>query len=659
MARAARAVLVLWILSGCEGASAPPDASTPSDAGTPPVLALPSWGPCPTGWTPADLEGASLCTPPPRMACTGATSQSVGGAACAPIDPDCGDARFRADRPTDRPIVFVDGRAAAGGDGTEAAPFSSLDDALRAGARGILLAEGDYTLSAALPSDLDVRGVCADRVRLVAASSRPAILVGPGQRARLEGMTITGPGIGPAARGTLVLEHVLLEALDGWGVGLNGGTLEARHVTIRGSYAGPSGGDGVGISAIDGSMAQLEDVVIEDVRGVGIDAEGSSVTASDLVVHGVASNAAGLVGGGISVLDGGSLTLTHALIAHVHDFGVVAQRGGTVELDAVVIQDVADAPADTSCKGIEIRDGTADLTRVLVWRASSAGLFVSGPTSSATASDLVVLEGVASQGFASGVVLEMGTLTLERALVADAAFVGIVARAGTLRAQDVSVRRVALARNFGSALVSSDGADVEVSGFAFEALHTIGALAVGAGSRLSLADGSLTHVEVDTEYDIGRAVEAHSGGHVVLRGVRIDDVVETAIVAFARDDEDRIVAGTRVELTDVTIRGVHERACASSTCASEGGGTGVAALAGARVVADALTVTGAPLCGVQLFDESELDVRSGTIEASAIGACVQVEGYDLARIVDGVRFVSNERNVETAGVYVPAAGPTF
>lgn len=651
---------MLVCLLGCDDMIVEPDAAPRDDAGTPITLALPSWFACPAGWLATSHEGASGCMPPPRVTCTGASFQPVGSAACEPIDPDCGTARFRSDAPEGRPITYVDASAGAGGDGSESAPYASLDDALRAGATGVLLAAGDYSVSAPLPSDLDLRGVCVDAVRIVAASSRPALLVGPGQRAALTGITITGPGIGPAARGTLVLDRVLLENLDGWGVGLNGGTLEAERVAIRGSFPGPSGGDGVGISAIDGSTATLRDVVIEDVRGVGIDAEGSSITAERVVVRLVASNAAGLVGGGISALDAASLDFREGLIADVHDFGIVLQRGATATLGRVVITDVltASAEAEAAAKGIEVRDSTATLDRVTVARASSAGIFVSGPAASASISDLIVVDGLPTADFASAIVVEMGAIELHRALLSDATFAAVLVRAGSLLAEDLTVRRVAVARNFGSALVSSDGAIVVVTRFDFSMLHTLGTLAVGASSRLTLTDGTIAHVAVGFERDIGRAVEAHTGGSVVLRNVRIDDVVETAIVAFARDGLD-IVPGTRIELTDVTITGIHERACVSSTCATEGGGTGVAALAGATVMADALTVASAPLCGVQVADGAELDVRSGAIETSAIGACIQIEGYDLARIVDGVRFVSNERNVETAGVYVPAIGPTF
>ncbi|MFN9808911.1 MAG: hypothetical protein ACK6CU_04665, partial [Deltaproteobacteria bacterium] len=109
--------------------------------------------------------------------------------------------------------------------------------------------------------------------------------------------------------------------------------------------------------------------------------------------------------------------------------------------------------------------------------------------------------------------------------------------------------------------------------------------------------------------------------------------------------------------TDVSVSGIAERACAGSSCATEAGGSGVSALAGASISATGLAVSGAPLCGVQVYDRASLDLSGGTIERSAIGACVQIEGYDLARVVEGVRFVDNERNVESADVYVPPRGP--
>jgi hypothetical protein len=183
-------------------------------------------------------------------------------------------------------------------------------------------------------------------------------------------------------------------------------------------------------------------------------------------------------------------------------------------------------------------------------------------------------------------------------------------------------------------------------------------VAVGDGSRLFFNSGSITDVRAGTTVDFGRGIEVHSGGGGVVRDVAIDGVVETAIVAFALDPMG-FLHDTSLQLTDVGVTGVAERACVTSSCATEGGGTGVASLAGAAVTAEGLSVTGAPLCGVQVVDGASLDVGRSTLAGNAIGACVQIDGYDLARIVGTTRFEENGRNVETVGVWVPARGPAF
>ena len=129
-------------------------------------------------------------------------------------------------------------------------------------------------------------------------------------------------------------------------------------------------------------------------------------------------------------------------------------------------------------------------------------------------------------------------------------------------------------------------------------------------------------------------------------------MIDTGIVSFGE-----LRSGTLATLDRVRISGLRERSCVSSTCPTEGGGSAVAAVFSGAVVARGLEVIGAPLCGVQVAEGGSLDVESGSIRQSAIGACVQIEGYDLARVVAGVEYRDNERNVESSGVYVPGAGP--
>lgn len=647
----------LLALVGCDtGASDLGDASV--DAGAiGPAVAAPRWDACPAGWARDERDGVATCTPPVRLACTGATFQPVGASACEPVDDACSEGRFREARDPERTYVFVDPSAGAGGDGSEAAPFASIDAAIASGATSLLLSEGDHTIGATVPDGLELRGVCADRARLLAPAGRMAILVAPGQSAALVGLTVSGTGIGPAARGTLTLDRVVLDAgLEGWGAGFNGGTLVASRLLVRAPVASTrASGVGVGLSLIARSTATLTDVVIEDAHGVGIDVEGSRVEGERVVVQRTRPEASGMHGGGVSVVDEGSLTLRDALVADVFDFGITVQSGSTSSLTRTRIDGVSIAEGDRSGRGLEAWNASVTVDDVDITGASSVGLYVHGH-GEARGSDLTVRDTRATEEFGAGVLVE-GRLELERALFADVTFAGLAVSGGQANVVDLTIARVATGNGFGAALMCTDAASCVVDRFGFERLHTLGVVAFGSGTTLTLANGSVRHVEVEPRFDVGRAIEVDTGARATLRAIAISDVVESAVVAFSRDDAGALVEGTSIEMTDVTISDIAERACASSTCATEAGGTGVAALAGAAITARALHVVGAPLCGVQVYDAASLDVSMGTIEGSAIGACVQIDGYDLARVVEDVRYLDNDRNVESVSVYVPSRTP--
>lgn len=261
--------------------------------------------------------------------------------------------------------------------------------------------------------------------------------------------------------------------------------------------------------------------------------------------------------------------------------------------------------------------------------------------------------------FASGILLQAGRLELDRAMLLDTAYVGLYLRGGTVTARDLVVRRVSWAPDAGSALASILGGVCTVSRFSFTDLLVRGVAAVGDGSQIILEEGEIRRVGEGPDGGIGRGIEASEGAVAVVRAVDVEDVVETGVVANGLRAFGGFALGTRLDLTDVRVTGIHERGCVTTTCATEAGGTGVAALYGASLAADGLMVSGAPLCGVQVALGAGLDLRGGTIESCAIGACVAIEGYDLTRVVRSTRFVDNERNVETREVYVPPRGPSF
>ena len=86
----------------------------------------------------------------------------------------------------------------------------------------------------------------------------------------------------------------------------------------------------------------------------------------------------------------------------------------------------------------------------------------------------------------------------------------------------------------------------------------------------------------------------------------------------------------------------------------------------AAIGLDDFRVRGAETCGVFVSPDPTLaevgpvasappsvDLRNGVVEQSAIGACVQVDGYDLSRLNQGVEYRDNGTNLETTSLPVP------
>jgi hypothetical protein len=64
-------------------------------------------------------------------------------------------------------------------------------------------------------------------------------------------------------------------------------------------------------------------------------------------------------------------------------------------------------------------------------------------------------------------------------------------------------------------------------------------------------------------------------------------------------------------------------------------------------------IGGCALCGIYLMRNGEMDVRVGQIEHNAIGACVQVDGYDLNRLSDRVVYHDNDTSLSATMLPIP------
>lgn len=113
-----------------------------------------------------------------------------------------------------------------------------------------------------------------------------------------------------------------------------------------------------------------------------------------------------------------------------------------------------------------------------------------------------------------------------------------------------------------------------------------------------------------------------------------------------------IGSGTRYVLTDVTVEDTLEAACAPDGCAAAGG-VALCVTFEATVDASRFRLTRAALCGVQIANGAEADLREGEVSFNPIGANVQTEGFDIARIQDRVLYRDNDTPLDSSGLAVP------
>jgi hypothetical protein len=102
------------------------------------------------------------------------------------------------------------------------------------------------------------------------------------------------------------------------------------------------------------------------------------------------------------------------------------------------------------------------------------------------------------------------------------------------------------------------------------------------------------------------------------------------------------VTEASVDVSDVVVSDVEPTRCPVERCVGDTGGFGLVAMFGGSLAATRFTVEGATLCGVMVGEHdvtpTGLDLTSGVIDRSAIGACVQEPGFDVARLQSGVEY---------------------
>jgi hypothetical protein len=142
------------------------------------------------------------------------------------------------------------------------------------------------------------------------------------------------------------------------------------------------------------------------------------------------------------------------------------------------------------------------------------------------------------------------------------------------------------------------------------------------------------------------------------RGINVQDQARATIVRtlVLRAREAGIVAadpGAVIDMSDVRIEDTRRRACAVDTCPDEPLGIGTGAFREARITGTRFQIDASAICGLQVAIDGEIDLSAGEISGAEVGACVQVEGYDLERLTTGVLYRDNGINLDATMLPVP------
>lgn len=583
--------------------------------GVPPIALTP----CPAGWREVpstEVGGVTTCDPYPEggaIECPVGQGHFPGEPACAPIGSACPAGEWAEGLPDDGTVVFVR-PGASGGDGTREAPLGRIIDAMTVARDGdtIALARGRYDEAVRMRLGVALRGACAAETLVSTSSGSPVVEV-LSPRARVSDVTL-GPSSTYGVRvdgdlASLVLEGVVVDRATRTAIRVvNGASLVARELVVRATAPIDTGDFGIGINLQYGASAEIDRAIFERNHDVTVSVEdtASRLVLSNAVVRDTQSHPIeGLFGRGLAVTDGGTLELRVVLVERNRDGGVLAMGvGARLIASDVVVRDTLPRAVDAyDGRGIGVQEGAyAEIQRVLLERNHLLGFFAAEPGTRALLSDVVIRDTRPNQ-------------------------------------RDQSAGR--------GVEVERDAA-VEASRLLVERNHDIGILFGGASTIGVLTDVVVRDTQPSPVDDrTGRGIDAEWGASLDVHRALIERSFELGIVANAE-------AG--VSATDLVVRDVLARRCATTRCAADPAGHASAASTGGTLVVERFAFSRSALCGVLLALDAQADLRTGLVSDHSIGACIQVPDFDVARIQDGVVYRDNVANVQVTTLPTPEPG---
>ena len=467
-------------------------------------------------------------------------------------------------------------------------------------------------------------------------------------------------GDGSAARPFATIPEAVAAAADGDTVLVAAGEYTRpvsidRPMTLRGVCldAVMSGGAHFGVSAdvtIESFRMQESflgltvwsgDVVVRDFASRDVPSDGVSVFGGTLRLENVSvrgargdgvqmGRGAELVARGLEVSDASNYSLELASAADVSDAVVTVEIAGNVEL----IRCISDC--DVRLSRLVVESSTRTSVTVLGGRFEMVDSLVRGPPLAAA------VEGP-GLFFHTGADVELTRVRLERGRW----FGLLVGGASSLVATDLVIDEVVpgVSAGGGHGLAAVEGSQMELTRVWVERADVVGVLISDAATAVVARDLTVRDTDAAASGLHGRGIQVQEGASLIGERLLLSGNREASMV---------VSSGASARWTDATIAATRERACVSDGC--DPAGIGLAAYLRASVSLERFSVVDAALVGVQVAHDGEIDLLDGEVARCPIGANVQVDGYDLERLRNGVRYRDNGVNLDTAEIVIPDPG---
>ncbi|RLB44841.1 MAG: hypothetical protein DRJ42_31135, partial [Deltaproteobacteria bacterium] len=420
----------------------------------------------------------------------------------------------------------------------------------------------------------------------------------------------------------------------------------------------PGGKLGYGLVAQSGATVTLSRVRIDGAHDLGMSlVDEATVTGEDVTVRDVRADVASVTGGrGLEIDLASTVALDRLLVEETRELGLfVAGAGTTVALTSVIVRDTLGQEDGTRGRGVSLQAGASGSLRVLrVDRARGGGVVVDGadlPTDFEL-EDVVLRDVVADSDNGAGltVIGAATTVNVRRMAIERVPLAGVsVGLAATLIAEDVTVDDVTAdsAGAFGRGINVQMGGQAAFTRVLVDRSKELGLYVGGAGTLLTVEDFVVRETSSRTsDGEYGRGASIEMGGALVARRGRFEDSQDTGVAALG---------GASATLEGVQILRVTPRSCIASDCSGDGAGHGIAVSSASTATVTDFVIAEAALCGLMLAQGGEADLMSGEVRENTIGVCLQADGFDIGRLMDGVSYSDNGANLDSTSLPVPAA----